>query len=111
MVGMLSHCLTADYRNNKKIADDIHQGPYTGTFLGAQRTGQQPQPPPIVAPPPTTNLSVTGAYAKAAGTFDSHHFAVWGRTASYDISKIQSVVNDYPADIMLLMLGFNDIAW
>lgn len=86
-------------------------GPYTGTFVGIQYTGQAPQPPPIQPPQPTSTLSVNGRYAQAAGDFDSHHFAVWGRTALLDSGLIQDVVTNHPADIMLLMLGFNDITW
>lgn len=89
----------------------MHPGPYTGTFVGVHTIAQQPQPPPLTLPPPYNNLSVTDGYAYAAGDFDSHHFAVWGRTALLDIGMIEGVVQDHPADIMLLMLGFNDIAW
>jgi lysophospholipase L1-like esterase len=53
-----------------------------------------------------------GLYAAdASSAFQSNHFAVWGRAAATDKGLIQGVLTDYPADLMLLMLGFNDLGW
>lgn len=34
-----------------------------------------------------------------------------GRAAAVDKGLIQDVVANYPADLMLVMLGFNDLGW
>jgi lysophospholipase L1-like esterase len=40
-----------------------------------------------------------------------NHFAVSGRAAAVDQNLIQQVARDYPADLMLIKLGFNDLGW
>lgn len=44
-------------------------------------------------------------------TFNSNHFALWGRAATTDRSLIKDIVTRYPADLMLMALGFNDLGW
>lgn len=83
-------------------------GPYTGTV--------EPDAP---APPlhesrdaPKASLKTSGGYAPGVSpNFDRHHFAVWGRAAAVDKDLIYDVVSAHPANVMLLMLGFNDLGW
>jgi hypothetical protein len=43
--------------------------------------------------------------------FPKNHFAVWGRAAAVDKGLIKEVMEAHPADLMLLLLGFNDMGW
>lgn len=72
-----------------------------------------PQPPPLfgtkIQPVPYGN---NGGYAKgvdASFLSGSYHFSVWGRAAAGDQGLIKDVLSQHPADLMLLMLGFNDL--
>ncbi|RAL11188.1 uncharacterized protein BO97DRAFT_347859, partial [Aspergillus homomorphus CBS 101889] len=86
-------------------------GPYTGTV--------QPDPPAAPALPPLYGQKAmpgepktSGGYAAGVSTgFDRDHFAVWGRAAAVDKGLIHDVLSSHPADLMLLMLGFNDMGW
>lgn len=44
-------------------------------------------------------------------TTSSNHFAISGRAAAVVQGLIQDVATNYPADLMLIMLGFNDLGW
>lgn len=86
-------------------------GPYTGTV--------QPDPPAPPAPPPLYGQTTPSEQPKTSGgyaadvsaDFDKDHFAVWGRAAAVDKGLIHDVLSAHPADLMLLMLGFNDMGW
>ena len=88
-------------------------GPYTGTVEPDKAT--KPQPPhwrgdEAVPLEPQTS----GGYAKGADpafVSNSNHYALWGRAAAVSKYAIQEVVEKYPADLMLVMLGFNDMGW
>jgi hypothetical protein len=84
-------------------------GPYAGTVEPDPPSA--PAPPPLYgAAPPTSSIKSSGGYAVGASVdFDSDHFAVWGRAAAVDKGLIQDVVAAHQADLMLLMLGFNDM--
>ncbi|KAM5484513.1 hypothetical protein McanMca71_001459 [Microsporum canis] len=86
-------------------------GPYTGTVQ--PDSPRPPSPPPLYgSPKPIRGVKVDGGYALGVSSdFDSHHFAVWGRTAVADKYLIEDVLTSHPADLMLLMLGFNDLGW
>lgn len=88
-------------------------GPYKGTVEAEKPT--KPQPPQWYDDPPTEyEPKTSGGYAKgadAAFVANSKHFSVWGRAAAVDKFVIQDVLEENPADLMLLMLGFNDMGW
>lgn len=89
-------------------------GPYAGTV--PPPTASPPSPPAISGSAPTTEASseFSGGYARGVDQpflSDSEHFAVWGRAAAVDKGLIQGVLEQHPADLMLLMLGFNDMGW
>lgn len=71
-------------------------GPYVGTMQPNQPGPPKPPPlydaPPAAPEPPRTS----GGYARDAGTFDSDHFAVWGRAVATDKGLIQGFLQAHP---------------
>ncbi|KAK5242537.1 hypothetical protein LTR20_009968 [Exophiala xenobiotica] len=88
-------------------------GPYTGTL--PPQPGAAPPPPPLYgAAPVASPPGETGGYATGVSSgflSNSNHFAVWGRAAAVSQGLIQSMVQQYPTDLMLVLLGFNDLGW
>lgn len=86
-------------------------GPYSGTVQ--PDTPSAPSPPPLYGEPvPTPVPKTCGGYAVGVSAdFDSDHFAVWGRNAAVAQTLIHDVVASNMADLMLLMIGFNDLGW
>ncbi|RMZ80034.1 hypothetical protein DV738_g2999, partial [Chaetothyriales sp. CBS 135597] len=89
-------------------------GPYKGTI--APPPPHAPEPPPLygASPPPPGPPDDSGGYAEDVDPeflSNSNHFSVWGRAAATDKGLIQEVLEQYPADLILLMLGFNDLGW
>ncbi|KAJ9502889.1 hypothetical protein H2202_002011 [Exophiala xenobiotica] len=88
-------------------------GPYTGTL--PPQPGAAPSPPPLYgAAPVASPPGETGGYATGVSSgflSNSNHFAVWGRAAAVSQGLIQSMVQQYPTDLMLVLLGFNDLGW
>ena len=86
-------------------------GPYKGTV--PPHPAQQPQPPPLYgAITESTPYESTSGYAKgveAAFLSNCNHFSVWGWAAAVSKGLIQDVLEQNQADLMLLMLGFNDM--
>ncbi|SNY70113.1 GDSL-type esterase/lipase family protein [Paractinoplanes atraurantiacus] len=78
-------------------------GPYTGT---TRVPSDLPDGFPEVAAPPVFN----GAY-RGYLTFDSAHFAQWGRQAHQAMGDIRTQVGAYQPDYLLVELGFNDLGW
>ncbi|WP_328440134.1 SGNH/GDSL hydrolase family protein [Streptomyces sp. NBC_00444] len=96
------------FRNEGVSVDFV--GPYRGTKPPADAV--TPSPPPLQgeardeSSPPRT----WGGYAELQ-TFDSDHFAVWGRQAAQDKKLIREAVTAYQPDLLLVGLGFNDMGW
>lgn len=88
-------------------------GPITGTIK--PQSPHVPQPPPLFGDlPPSTETGNNGGYARGVDSAflqNNNHFAYWGRAAAQDQGIIEEVVAQHPADLMLLMLGFNDMGW
>ncbi|KAE8402489.1 hypothetical protein BDV37DRAFT_295350 [Aspergillus pseudonomiae] len=86
-------------------------GPYTGTVQPDHPAA--PALPPLYGQKPLPGKPKTsGGYAAdVSSDFDKDHFAVWGRAAAVDKGLIYDVLSTYPADLMLIMLGFNDMGW
>ena len=70
-----------------------------------------PQPPPLAGTKaPDTGVIATGGYATGSNpAFDSDHFAIWGQACAEDVGLIQNFVQQSQPDVMLVMLGFNDL--
>lgn len=86
-------------------------GPYTGTRNPPATL--PPQPPPLFG---TTEkdpgIIATGGYAAGVDpNFDHDHYAIWGRALAADDGEIGDIISAHPPDIMLVMLGFNDLGW
>ncbi|MCN9244377.1 fibronectin type III domain-containing protein [Streptomyces sp. RY43-2] len=88
-------------------------GPYVGTR--SQATPSAPKPPPLpedAQMPGAEEPDTWGGYATdASESFDSRHFAVWGRQADQDKKLIRAMVSEYQPDMLLVGLGFNDLGW
>ncbi|GIZ47199.1 hypothetical protein CKM354_001029800 [Cercospora kikuchii] len=111
----MTHCNEGDFTWRYRIAQWFQSqgvavdfvGPYQGT-IEPELPGPPAPPPlygsaPIVGPPKTS-----GGYATA---FDSSHFAISGRAAAVVQGLIQEQTAANPTDLMLVMLGFNDLGW
>jgi lysophospholipase L1-like esterase len=97
------------FRDQRVDVDFV--GPYTGTQPSDSPAA--PAPPPVPGdPPPLPSLPRTsGGYAAGASSFDSDHFAVWGRQAAQDKDLISDQVQQFQPDYLLVGLGFNDMGW
>jgi hypothetical protein len=99
------------FQENNIAVDFV--GPYWGTVPPA--TASVPQPPPLYGTTTTSPMAgIAGGYARdvdSAFLSNCNHFAVWGRAAAVDKGLIEGVLQQNPADMMLLMLGFNDMGW
>ena len=88
-------------------------GPYSGTKAPPPPAPQE-APALYGAPAKSLPYSTNGGYAKgvdAGFLSNTNHFAVWGRAAAVSKGLIGSVLQQNNADLMLLMLGFNDVGW
>jgi lysophospholipase L1-like esterase len=86
-------------------------GPYSGMVQPDKAA--PPSPPALYGEPqPTGATKVSGGYAKEVSLdFPKSDFAVWGRAAAVDKGLIKEVMAAHPVDLMLLLLGFNDMGW
>ncbi|BCR97517.1 SGNH/GDSL hydrolase family protein [Aspergillus luchuensis] len=93
--------------SGRKTLPSSWWAPYTGTAPSEPQAHGELQHQATLGQPPTS-----GGYAPdVSPDFDRHHFAVWGRVAAIDKDLIYDVLSAHQADLMLLMLGFNDMAW
>jgi hypothetical protein len=88
-------------------------GPYPGTQ--PPQSACAPSPPPLYGHEPSERPpAMDGGYAEGVDTAflsNSNHYAAWGRAAAITKDLIKDVVRKYQPDLMLLMLGFNDLGW
>ncbi|KAH6725081.1 SGNH hydrolase-type esterase domain-containing protein, partial [Leptodontidium sp. MPI-SDFR-AT-0119] len=115
----MTHCNEGDFTWRYRLlewfnAQNIairYVGPYAGTI--APPAPGPPQKPALYRESPTASSANTdGGYnlgIKSLG--DLRHFAISGRAAATDQHLIEQVARDYPADLMLIKLGFNDLGW
>lgn len=88
---------------------------FVGPFLGTVPPEQPhpPQPPRFAneKEPPERDLT-TGGYAKdVSPDFESRHFSTSGRQVFQVKSTIAEQVRLHNPDMLLVMLGFNDLGW
>ncbi|KAF7191961.1 hypothetical protein HII31_06606 [Pseudocercospora fuligena] len=90
-------------------------GPYTGTI--APLEFEPPQPPRAIEDgDPKIDVDsyprVTWGYNEAVPLdFDADHFATSGDRADRVHKLIQSRIEEYDPDMLLILLGTNDLAW
>jgi lysophospholipase L1-like esterase len=104
-----------EWFDNEGIAVDF-VGPFIGTFPPDSDIGPSAEAMSTMAPPPgvpPTGPAITfGGYAVGVKKdFDSNHFGAWGRQLALDRDLIHSMVQAYNPDYLLVLLGFNDLAW
>lgn len=82
--------------------------------MPAAETNQpQPQPlysAPLVSSPYPDNFGY-GKGVDGAFPSKSNHFAVCRRAAAVSKGLVKAAIEESPADLMLIMLGFNDMGW
>lgn len=88
---------------------------FVGPYEGTQETDSPspPKPPSLYGTSdPPGEVRHHGTYAVGGSKdFDSHHFSVWGRQAAATQDLIKDVISAHPTDLLLVMLGFNDMGW
>jgi hypothetical protein len=89
-------------------------GPYDGTYVEGENPPDQVD---VSQQQQLDNTALvtrypTGKYAPdVAASFPKQHYSWWGRQARQVIDTIGDVVATYKPQYVLLMLGFNDLAW
>lgn len=57
-------------------------------------------------------MAISGGYAVGIDPrFDRSHWAAWGRQLAQDTDLVASMVTKYKPDILLVLLGYNDLAY
>jgi lysophospholipase L1-like esterase len=90
-----------------KVPGFTYVGPWSGTYMLPPHL---PANWPTVPAPPYYD----GAYAAGesfADGGDSQHDSRWGMTLAEATSGIQATVREYQPGYLLVMLGFDDLAW
>lgn len=115
----MTHGSQGDYTWRYRIWEWLHDAKakveFVGPYIGTQEPDKPhpPQPPrlPSDAPPPD-GPRTSGGYAKDVSKhFDSHHFSRWGYAAAQARDAIREQVETHKPDMILTMLGFNDMGW
>ncbi|KAF2765290.1 SGNH hydrolase, partial [Teratosphaeria nubilosa] len=85
-------------------------GPYSATR--SVSTASPPRPPPLYGHEPADEEMIDGTYAAGVSSdFDHDHFARWGQPATRAKRQIGKFVTTYEPELLLVMLGFNDLGW
>jgi hypothetical protein len=99
------------------VGDSISQGS-AGDFTWRYRLWKHlsPRVPGVDFVGPRTDLfdnvaNVQGSQAYADPSFDRDHDAIWGRTLSAAADTIQNEATAYTPDVMLVLLGINDLVF
>ncbi|KAK0124775.1 hypothetical protein ONS96_008656 [Cadophora gregata f. sp. sojae] len=115
----MTHCREGDFTWRYRLLEWFnfqnivirYVGPYAGT-VAPPAPGPSDRPALYRANPTASPPNTDGGYnlgIKSLGNLK--HFAVTGRAASTDQYLIEKVARDYPADLMLIKLGFNDLGF
>ncbi|KAF2111230.1 SGNH hydrolase-type esterase domain-containing protein, partial [Lophiotrema nucula] len=114
----ISHGLEGDYTWRYRLWQWFQSSgvavDFAGPYIGTQQPNEAaaPSPPALQnAPAPPSIVRSSGGYAADASSFDSDHFAVWGRQVAQAKGLINGMVKTYQPDYLLVELGFNDLGW
>ncbi|KAF2207741.1 carbohydrate esterase family 3 protein, partial [Cercospora zeae-maydis SCOH1-5] len=120
----ITHGFEADYTWRFRLwewlkATDVpftFVGPYTGVC--GPMAAHPPRPPRLMElPPPGPEDNddfprIEWGYAKdVPSDFDAHHFATSGERADRVKELIHARVEEYRPEMLLILLGFNDLSW
>ena len=87
--------------SSSSLVSPLFVGPFNGTYLDDHNT--------------STYWKTNGPYADDCDprflNESRFHAAMWGRALAWSASTIQQWVEDYQPDWVLVMMGFNDMAW
>lgn len=130
----ITHCNEGDFTWRYRIWQWFQSQPTTTTTSETQQEQQQQQnltidfvgpylgtaEPDLPSPPPRPRLyslpkedpplRINGKYATDDFT-NSNHFAISGRAVAQVKDTIQPVVAEFSPDLILVLLGFNDLAF
>lgn len=86
-------------------------GPYSGTV--PPEKPHPPEPPRFAGEPepPERDLSTGGYALDVSKDFSGRHFAYTGRQVFQAKDTIEEQVSLHQPDLLLVMLGFNDLGW
>ncbi|KAK0115016.1 hypothetical protein ONS96_013487 [Cadophora gregata f. sp. sojae] len=111
----MTHCMEGDFTWRYRLWEWSLSQNFAMDFVGPYEGTVQPKQPAPPVPPPLYGSSAPGESVRVSGkyavSFDSSHFAISGRAAAVVQGQIQAVSASYPTDVMLVMLGFNDLGW
>ncbi|MGK5441559.1 GDSL-type esterase/lipase family protein [Micromonospora sp. URMC 105] len=107
----ISQGLEGDYTWRYRLAQHLKSAGRDVTFVGPYRgTTRLPRSQPANYPEESAPPYFNGVYRDGL-TFDSDHFAQWGRQAHQAKNDIYSRVSQYQPTYLLVELGFNDLGW
>ncbi|WP_433387142.1 GDSL-type esterase/lipase family protein [Micromonospora sp. KLBMP9576] len=107
----ISQGLEGDYTWRYRLAQHLKAAGRDVTFVGPYRgTTRLPRSQPANYPEQSAPPYFNGVYRDGL-TFDSDHFAQWGRQAHQAKDDIRDRVSQYQPDYLLVELGFNDLGW
>ena len=104
----ISHGHEGDYTWRYRLKSHLGAGvDFVGPWTG---TNTLPDAYPAGWPSTPSPVSRSGAY-RGNMTFDSQHLAQWGWQMAQAKSQVGAQVSTYQPDVLLVELGFNDLAW
>ncbi|WP_159104821.1 GDSL-type esterase/lipase family protein [Plantactinospora sp. BB1] len=107
----ISQGLEGDYTWRYRLAQHLKAAGRDVTFVGPYRgTTRVPRAQPANYPEESAPPYFNGVYRDGL-TFDSDHFAQWGRQAHQAKDDIRARVSQYQPTYLLVELGFNDLGW
>ncbi|MEQ4300644.1 GDSL-type esterase/lipase family protein [Plantactinospora sp. B6F1] len=107
----ISQGLEGDYTWRYRLAQHLKAAGRDVTFVGPYRgTTRLPRSLPANFPDESAPPYFNGVYRDGL-TFDSDHFAQWGRQAHQVKDDIRARVGQYQPTYLLVELGFNDLGW
>ncbi|KAF6803626.1 fibronectin type III domain-containing protein [Colletotrichum sojae] len=107
----MSHGREGDFTWRFRLWQWLRKEDVNFTFVGQFKGTFVPERPRL-HPPPDFNPPVnhSGGYAQGVD-FHSNHFSLWGEQTYQCRKLIGQQVKEYQPDYLLVMLGFNDMAW
>ncbi|MBQ1041603.1 MULTISPECIES: GDSL-type esterase/lipase family protein [unclassified Micromonospora] len=107
----ISQGLEGDYTWRYRLKQHFDTSGLSTNFVGPYRgTTKLPPAQPAGFPDETAAPSFNGTY-RDGRSFDSDHFAQWGRQAHQAMGDVKFRVTEQKPKYLLVELGFNDLGW